>query len=81
MKYTEEQIKEFANNQYNKKSIEHRNLKQAYTEGFKKAIELVSSSNVIPDVIDCECDTDNYTKHKTKSGIVIYKCHTCGGCL
>ena len=35
----------------------------------------------IPDVIDCECDSDNYTKHETKSGIVIYKCHTCGGCL
>ncbi len=56
MKYTEEQIKEFANNQYNKKSIEHRNLKQAYTEGFKKAIELVSSSNVIPDVVFSEAE-------------------------
>ena len=32
-------------------------------------------------VIDCECDTDNYSKHETKSGIIIYKCKTCGGCL
>jgi hypothetical protein len=41
----------------------------------------VKNSVVLGGVIDCECDTDNYSKYETKSGIIIYKCKTCGGCL
>ena len=33
------------------------------------------------DVINCDCETDNYTKRESTSGIIIYKCKDCGGCL
>jgi len=53
----------------------------AYNLGIEKAESLVKKSNDIHNVIDCFCDTDNYTKHITNSGFVIYKCNTCGGCV
>jgi len=31
---------------------------------------------------ECNCDPiGDYTIIKTKCGIIIYKCHTCGGCV
>ena len=48
-----------------------------------RVFEMLSEEGnlIIPHVVNCECDTDNYTKIVTKSGIVVYKCHTCGGCI
>ena len=39
------------------------------------------NNSVLDDVINCDCESGNYEKTYTNSGIVIYKCNVCGGCL
>ena len=52
----------------------------------KDIIDLVKeiqakNNELLHDVINCDCETDNYTKHESTNGIIIYKCKDCGGCL
>lgn len=46
-----------------------------------KALKQVKNNGVLDDVINCDCESGNYEKTYTNSGIVIYKCNVCGGCL
>lgn len=55
-------------------------IAEEITEAIKYA-ESVKSNSVLGGVINCDCGTDNYTKHESTNGIIIYKCKDCGGCL
>lgn len=56
-----------------------RGVKNEYYKDVARAI--VSKNESLYDVINCDCETDNYTKHESTNGIIIYKCKDCGGCL
>ena len=55
--------------------------KRAFDEGVKYQKQLVKNNGVLDGVINCDCESGNYEKTYTNSGIVIYKCNVCGGCL
>ncbi len=57
---------------------------EAYGEPLLQWWEVIKELvNKLPlnDVINCDCESGNYEKTYTNSGIVIYKCNVCGGCL